>query len=76
MLVGTAHLEAVEGVSALAEAGAGLSILAGVHDVVPEAHCKAPLRLDQRKHLHRHVGLVQRCGARHDQLPKQGCMLK
>ncbi len=46
MLVGTAHLEAVEGVSALAEAGAGLSILAGMHDVVPEAHCKAALRLD------------------------------
>jgi hypothetical protein len=65
----SADLEAVEGVSPLAEAGAGLGILAGVHDVVPEAHREALLRFDQRKHLHSHVCLVQRYGARNDQLP-------
>lgn len=64
-----ADLEAVEGVGPLAEACAGLGILAGVHDMVPEVHREALLRFDQRKHLHSYVGLVQRCGACDNHFP-------
>ncbi len=62
------HLETVESVSALTEAGAGFFILAGVHNVVPEGHGKAPVWLHQRENFHCHIGLMQCCGARQYQL--------
>lgn len=64
-----ADLEAVQCVGALTEAGASLYVLTGVHDVVPEIHGKALLRLHQREHLHRHLCLVQRRRPRNNQLP-------